>query len=209
MNVKTYSLKRDGNKYITKNMQVKEFASKDGADILKIDLVVVCIAQLIRDITGKAVIINSGYRTPSHNKAVGGTSNSKHLLGCALDFYVKGIKTPQTYANLAYSIGLVRVGVYSNFVHMDTARSPQWLSQGKFSKVNVPYQKRLISRYINNKDYLVAIIQYKLNLLGYNMGKEDGIAGTLFDAGVAKFQKDKGLQVDGKVGINTWNAIFN
>ena len=108
-----------------------------------------------------------------------------------------------------YSIGLNRVGVYSNFVHFDTARTPVWLSKGNFTKINVPYQNRVISRYKNNKDYLVAIIQYKLNLLGYNMGKEDGIAGPKFDKAVKRFQKDKKLLVDGKVGKDTWNAIFN
>ena len=208
MNTRTYSVSKNGNEKITKNFLVKEFRSKGGADKLIIDLVVVCIAQLIRDITGQPVIINSAYRTAAHNKAVGGASNSKHLLGCALDFCIKGL-VPQTYANLAYSIGLNRIGVYSNFVHMDTARSPQWLSQGKFTKINVPYQNRLISRYINREDYLVAIIQYKLNLLGYNMGTEDGKAGPLFEAGVKAFQEKNKLQVDGKVGINTWNKLFN
>lgn len=207
MNIKRYSLAKDGEKNVTPNIKVRELRCKDGSNTIKMDYVVVCVAQLLRDVMNQPVIINSAYRTASHNKSQGGTSQSRHLKSCALDLYIKGIN-PQTIADFAYSVGLIRVHKYSNFVHFDTDRSPRWLD-GNFTKINIPYQNRVISRYINNKDYLVAIIQYKLNLLGYNMGKEDGIAGELFEAGVNKFQKDKGLLVDGKVGKDTWNALFN
>lgn len=37
---------------------------------------------------GKPIIINSGYRSPALNKAVGGVNNSKHLQGLAVDIKV-------------------------------------------------------------------------------------------------------------------------
>ena len=195
MNVNTYSISKDGNKKITKNIQVRELRCKDGiTDTIKEDWVVVCIAQYVRDVFNKPININSAYRTKEYNARpdVGGSSGSKHLISCALDVWISSV-APQLIANLVYSIGLVRVGVYSNFIHMDTDRSPVWLSQGNFTKVNVPYMNKVISSTKNNKDYLVAIIQYKLNIMGYNCGAEDGIAGKLFESAVKKFQKNKNM----------------
>lgn len=43
------------------------------------------IIQPVRDAIGCPIIINSGYRSPEHNAAVGGVKNSQHLIGCAAD----------------------------------------------------------------------------------------------------------------------------
>lgn len=207
-NVKIYSLKRDGEKYVTTNIQVKELRSHDGADEIKNDLVVTSIVQFVRDYYKKPALIerHSAYRTVSWNKHEGGSSDSRHCKGLAIDFEIAGVK-PQEYANLCYSLGCIRVGVYGNFTHVDTDRSPKWLSQGNFKKVNVPYQGILLKKGV--KHYLVTIVQYRLNCLGYNCGIEDGVAGNLFNRAVIKFQKDKGLTQDGKCGNLTWNKLFN
>ncbi|KYH30051.1 spore cortex-lytic enzyme precursor [Clostridium tepidiprofundi DSM 19306] len=52
-------------------------------------------------------------------------------------------------------------------------------------------------------------VQTKLNQLGYNCGTVDGWFGSLTDVAVRNFQRAKELVVDGIVGINTWNALFN
>lgn len=39
----------------------------------------------IREKLGKPILVNSGYRSPMLNKAVGGVSNSQHLKGLAAD----------------------------------------------------------------------------------------------------------------------------
>ena len=39
----------------------------------------------IREKLGKPILINSGYRSPMLNKAVGGVANSQHLKGLAAD----------------------------------------------------------------------------------------------------------------------------
>lgn len=208
MNIKKYSLKKDGDKNVTPNIKVRELRCKDGTDTIKEDYVIVCFAQYLRDMYNKPIKINSAYRTKSWNKHEGGKSESRHLISCALDVHIDGVQ-PQDYANVVYSMGLVRVGVYSTFVHMDTDRKPVWLSKGHFSRVHVPYMDKVISRTQNNEDYLVAILQYKLNILGYSCGKEDGIAGRKFEKAVKKFQREHGLVEDGKVGKNTWNKLFN
>ena len=40
-----------------------------------------------RDIAGVQFKINSGYRTPAHNRKVGGVSTSSHLIGRAADIH--------------------------------------------------------------------------------------------------------------------------
>ena len=37
--------------------------------------------QSLRNRLGKPLIVNSGYRSPAHNRAVGGAPASKHMLG--------------------------------------------------------------------------------------------------------------------------------
>jgi len=39
--------------------------------------------QVLRNHLGKSISINSGYRSPSHNKKIGGAKASQHLLGTA------------------------------------------------------------------------------------------------------------------------------
>ena len=50
-------------------------------------------------------------------------------------------------------------------------------------------------------------LQTRLQALGYDPGKSDGIFGEKTEAAVIRFQQDKGLKPDGIVGAKTWNAI--
>ena len=70
--VRAYSLRRDGDKFLTANFRVREFACKDGSDTIFISDRLPWACQYIRTRTGKPLTINSAYRTDSHNKAVGG-----------------------------------------------------------------------------------------------------------------------------------------
>lgn len=42
--------------------------------------------EIKKALDGKPVLINSGYRSPEINKAIGGSKNSAHCLGYAVDF---------------------------------------------------------------------------------------------------------------------------
>lgn len=53
----------------------------------------------------------------------------------------------------------------------------------------------------------VKTLQAQLNALGYDCGAVDGIFGAKTYNAVVKFQKDRGLAVDGIVGKNTWAAL--
>jgi hypothetical protein len=50
------------------------------------------------------IIINSGYRSPEVNKAVGGVPTSNHLTGCAADIKVAGIEQLIRYATILLDI---------------------------------------------------------------------------------------------------------
>ena len=53
----------------------------------------------------------------------------------------------------------------------------------------------------------VEFIQTALNFLGYDVGYADGQFGSATKSGVERFQSDYGLEVDGIVGQNTFNAL--
>lgn len=86
----------------------KEFACKDGCGFDSINPQVVRVAEKIRHHFGdKPLIVTSGCRCAKHNALVGGVKGSKHVLGRAIDFYIKGVKTNDI---LAYTKQLVKEG---------------------------------------------------------------------------------------------------
>lgn len=121
MAIKAYSKAKDGNKKLSTNFRVKEFACTDGSDPIFIDSDLVNVLQKIRAHFGKSVTITSAYRTPGKNKAVGGKAYSQHLYGRAADIKVKGV-SPKKVA--AYAETLLKnkggIGTYNTFVHIDT-----------------------------------------------------------------------------------------
>ena len=90
MSVGTYSLAREGDKLLSPHFRVREFACRDGADLVKIDTDLVELLERIRTATCGAVTVNSGYRTASYNQKVAGARASQHLLGRAADIQVSG-----------------------------------------------------------------------------------------------------------------------
>lgn len=124
-NVRTYSLKKDGNTSVSANFKVKEFRSKDGSDFILIDDRLIDYLQAIRQHFNRSVTINSGYRTPSQNAAVDGEKNSKHLEGRAADISLYGV-TPIDVARYAQSIGIkgIEYSHNQNYVHVDTRTTP-------------------------------------------------------------------------------------
>ena len=55
----------------------------------------------------------------------------------------------------------------------------------------------------------IRAVQNKLNSLGYVAGTADGYYGNMTKDAIIKFQTNRGLDNDGKVGPNTWNTLFN
>lgn len=113
---------------LTKNFNVSEFACKDGtvvpAKLLENVTSLAKNLQQLRDKVGKAIKINSAYRTVTHNKAIGGEVNSQHLLGKAADIVISGM-TPSSVKKqieeLIKDKKMVEggIGLYNSFVHYD------------------------------------------------------------------------------------------
>ena len=124
----TYSYSKDGNKQIAKNFKVKEFRCKDGTDKIEIDMGLVNILQMIRDKFNSSLNINSAYRTESYNKKIGGSSTSKHCLGMACDFTVKGVPVDivAMYVDTIFPNTLgIEVAENGSYIHIDT-RTKKW-----------------------------------------------------------------------------------
>lgn len=120
MAINAYSLAKDGATYISKNFRVREFRCQDGSDVVFIESDLVDILQKIRDHFGKAVTINSAFRTFSHNKKVGGATYSQHLYGTAADIKVSGVAA-SAVADFAETLmpNTGGIGRYSTFTHVD------------------------------------------------------------------------------------------
>lgn len=74
----------------------------------------------LRQRVGAPIIVNSGYRCPEHNAAVGGVWNSQHVAGTAADITCTAVSVDQL-ADLAAEIGFDGIGRYhqQGFVHVD------------------------------------------------------------------------------------------
>ena len=58
------------------------------------------ILEPLRDIIQKPIHINSGYRQPHLNKAIGGSVTSQHCFGQAVDFKVSGLSTEELFKKI-------------------------------------------------------------------------------------------------------------
>ena len=123
-----YSRRKDGNALLSRSFRVREFACRDGSDPLFVDSALVQLLQSIRDHFGAPVVITSGYRTAAHNKAVGGSKSSQHLLGRAADIQVTdtSVEAVAAYAESLIpgwgGVGRypVKAGRAKGWVHVDT-----------------------------------------------------------------------------------------
>lgn len=68
---------------------------------------------------GKPIKINSGYRTITHNKKVGGKPSSSHLKGLAVDISCTNSVDRFKLESILREVGFNRLGVASTFIHVD------------------------------------------------------------------------------------------
>lgn len=131
MALEVYSLAKDGSRYLSKNFQVKEFRCRDGSDPIFIDSELVTLLQKVRDHFGKAVNINSAFRTASYNaKQKKAAKYSQHLYGKAADIWIADVSV-DTLAAYAETLLPNKGGIgryYTDgFVHVDTrANKSRW-----------------------------------------------------------------------------------
>ena len=101
----------------------RELQSKDGAPSPYEKTVrpeLLHLLNRIRKAWGKPIIVNSAYRSPEHNRAVGGVENSFHVQGLAADIRPEHSEDLADLQDLCLDLNdHGGVGLYNTFVHVD------------------------------------------------------------------------------------------
>ena len=118
--VRVYSRAKDGSAALSPHFKVWEFACRDGSDTVFVSGALVEVLEKVRAHFGRPVVITSGYRTESHNKACGGAAYSQHKYGLAADVTIHGVK-PEDIAAFAETVlkDTGGIGIYDLFCHID------------------------------------------------------------------------------------------
>ena len=131
MAIKTY--KKGDDQKISANFRAREFDCHGVGCCSKtpIDEKLVSFLQNIRDHFQKPVIVTA-YRCPTYNaKVANAASRSYHMYGQAADIHINGV-APAEIAKYAESIGVLGIGLYDTFVHIDTRTSKSfWYSHAQ------------------------------------------------------------------------------
>ena len=238
------SFKKGSEERLAPNFRAREFdcPGRDCCTQTPVDEKLVSILQNIREHFGKPVYVTA-YRCPTYNAQVANAApDSYHKYGMAADISVAGVD-PLEVAKYAEAIGVLGIGHYDDFVHVDTRGVKSfWYSHNQIRRStfreeeDYPLEQFVrqvqetigaivdgiagtetlsktvtLSARVNRTHLLVALVQKRLNGLGYTqVGEADGIAGAKFDAAVKAFQRDNGCVVDGELtaGKLTWKKLL-
>lgn len=96
-----------------------EFACQCRCGFDTVDAELLQFLEAIRQHFDQPVKIESGCRCVQHNRNVGGSEFSRHLIGRAADIKVKNINA-DLVAELARQMSIPGVGGYDTFTHIDT-----------------------------------------------------------------------------------------
>ncbi len=117
---------------LSKNFSKSEFMCSCGCEMPKEVLnnvqKVANQLQALRNIVGKSITVNSGYRCPEWNTKVGGVKTSQHILGKASDITIKDM-TPDDVAHLIEQMidsgDMLQGGLgrYNTFTHYDIRKT--------------------------------------------------------------------------------------
>ena len=83
--------------------------------------------SLLREGSEEPIIINSGYRSPEVNRAVGGVPDSNHLTGCAVDIHVTGLEQLIHYASTLLDISDERQEDFDELLLERSPKGTYWL----------------------------------------------------------------------------------
>ena len=101
-----------------------DFDSKDLPNSwVNMDFEFMRLIDELRSRVGLPIIINSAFRTRSHNLKVEGKSNSSHTRGLAVDLRISSSSHRFLIIKYALELGITRIGVYETFIHLDIDKS--------------------------------------------------------------------------------------
>jgi zinc D-Ala-D-Ala carboxypeptidase len=126
----------------TAHFDFSEFYSKDGSGFSGGNVDSATVKENVRRLMyklealrkkagGRSVTINSGFRSISHNRNVGGASNSQHTYGIAADIVVSGL-SPSQVNGIAKTCGFSGIILYSSFNHVDSRIEYSYGSQSYY-----------------------------------------------------------------------------
>ena len=114
------------------NFSASEVACKGSGEVW-IECEAMDKLQKMREIVGVALFITSAYRTPEHNKKVGGSPNSQHVQGRAFDIKTRAKWGAAELEAVAKAVGFTGIGLYDTFIHVDNRPTGQarWDFRGR------------------------------------------------------------------------------
>jgi uncharacterized protein YcbK (DUF882 family) len=118
---------------ITENFSWNEAACRHCGRIPDVGTIVTTaewMQQVRAALSNQPVHVNSWCRCPQHNAAVGGSSNSYHMAGWAVDISVRDMSPAAVHARLRTMQGpgklIGGLGRYVSFTHVDRGPPRTW-----------------------------------------------------------------------------------
>jgi len=115
--------------YVSDHFKWSEFACTDGTPVPKkyranVEKLAANLEVLRAFLGNEPLSLSSAYRTPAHNRAVGGASKSQHLVAKAGDIQASHRTPSQVYGAIKYLIKKGKMdqgglGKYNTFTHYD------------------------------------------------------------------------------------------
>jgi len=108
---------------LTRDFYREEF-EEEGYDV-PINPRIPPICQIVRNTIGAPLYITSGVRSPKRNALVGGSENSSHLKGLAVDISTNKIGESMSprhrfvIVRALIDAGITRIGIAKTFIHFD------------------------------------------------------------------------------------------
>lgn len=110
---------------ISNHFRAREFQTGN-CNIVIVSKMLLTVLETLRNKIGEPIYINSGYRTPEHNKAVGGSKLSYHMYGMAADIRADKHTPEQLYTILDDMLeGWGGLEEHETFIHVDV-RLKEW-----------------------------------------------------------------------------------
>lgn len=109
---------------MAKYFDISEFTCKHCGQLPQhgMDSKLIEVLDKLRERLGEALVISSGYRCPTHNRNIGGASESYHMKGMAADVYIHSDQySAKEIETLAFESGANTACAYPHqgFVHID------------------------------------------------------------------------------------------
>lgn len=156
---------------------------------------------------GKITVIEGNYSNAVKRRTL--SVNGKYIRGYGIPKYdTKTAEKAEIKADKVVANNTTTTYTLKQFI-MDVQSATGAMVDGIAGKETLS-KTVTVSAKINCMHKVVKPIQKRLNALGFNCGKVDGIAGAKFTAAVIAYQKSKGCVVDGEITARhrTWQHLL-